>query len=295
MVHLIILSLIAHVYSLCSMTQHCPNPPYDCDVPIKVDPPIPPWHANFTPPYACPMFLGQTVCCNNDQNSNMNYKYFLLDETFGHSIGGCDICAANMKYLWCHFSCNQLQSQFVSTGEQKYVPNPVEPSQMQLVLLMNFTVTNSLACQIYESCQKCPYVTQVSAMQSPQGFLQFQGYESIPIGFVWTTFIFDDSPQALDLEFLPCQTNVTTAYGYEIVPCSCNSCLSQCQASYYAADPSTLEGIDWPLVGIVYLVIFVISTVVLFGKFTWDKHKKKKLKNDAHLDPAEILLIHNGK
>ncbi|CAG9321066.1 unnamed protein product [Blepharisma stoltei] len=277
----------AQVYSMCSMTQHCSQPPYQCDVPQAVSPPIPSFHENFTAPYACPTFLDQEVCCNDDQNSAMNYKFFLIGETFGHSVGGCDICAANIKLMWCHFTCNPLQSQFVSAGEQKYVPNPVSPEQKVLALLVNFTVTNSLACEIYQSCQKCPYVTQVSAMQSPQGFLEFQGYEGIPIGLAWVTFFLSDEPTSLDLQFLPCNTNVTTAYGYPVQPCTCNTCLSQCAASYYVAAPTTLEGLAWPVIGVAYLVIFVFSLIVLFSKRVWKCHQDKKKLEKTHYNSHE--------
>mmetsp|Transcript_3422 Transcript_3422/g.3153 ORF Transcript_3422/g.3153 Transcript_3422/m.3153 type:complete len:106 (+) Transcript_3422:503-820(+) len=104
-------------------------------------------------------------------------------------------------------------------------------------------------------------------MQSPQGFLEFQGYEGIPIGLVWTTFYFSDGPDALDLQFLPCSANVTNAYGYQVQPCSCNNCLNQCQANYLVAAPSTLEGIDWFIVGIVYLVVLVFTMTLFFSKY----------------------------
>ncbi|CAG9321140.1 unnamed protein product [Blepharisma stoltei] len=284
--------LITNVLALCSFTQHCSQPPYICEAPVALNPHIPPFKENFTAPYACPTFLGQDVCCNDDQNSAMNYKFFLLDETFGHSVGGCDICAANMKYMWCQFTCNPNQAQFVQAGINEFVPNPVDPQQKIWTMLSNFTVTNSLACEIYQSCQKCPYVTQVSAMQSPEGFLQFQGYEGISIGLVWTTFQFSDGPEALDLTFFPCNSNVTSVWGYPIQPCTCNTCLNSCAASYYVSSPTTLEGLDWPVVGIAYLVILGVSMIIFFSKFAWKKHLEKKMRDIqpyvAH-DPADSI------
>mmetsp|Transcript_5481 Transcript_5481/g.5436 ORF Transcript_5481/g.5436 Transcript_5481/m.5436 type:complete len:167 (+) Transcript_5481:380-880(+) len=148
-----------------------------------------------------------------------------------------------------------------------------------MTMLTNFTVTNSLSCEIYQSCQKCPYVTEVSAMQSPEGFLQFQGYEGISIEFIWTTFIFSDGPEALDLELLTCNLNITSMFGYNIQPCTCNNCLSSCAASYYVSSPTTLEGLDWPLVGISYLVILGISMIIFFSKYAWKKHQEKKMRD----------------
>ena len=177
------LLLLSTAFGMCVFTENCTGGPQDCNPPYRTDP-YPPFMENFIAPIACPMFLGQEVCCNNDQNIAMSYKFFLLDTTFGNAVGGCDICSANMKLMWCYFTCSPDQSNFVSAGPNVLIPSPVDPTTDLLIMLNNFTVTNSLACQLYQSCQKCPYVTEVSAMQSPQGFLQFQGYEGIPIGLL---------------------------------------------------------------------------------------------------------------
>ena len=276
------LQLLASVSSDCVFTQNCTVPPYICNPPHKIDP-IPPFKAAWTGPIACPMFLGQEVCCTNDQNAAMFYKFFLLDNTFGHLAGGCDICSANMKLMWCYFTCSPNQSNFVSAGAQTVVPSPVDNTPIT-IMLNNFTVTNGLSCEIYESCQKCPYVTEVSAMQSPQGFLEFQGYEGIPIGLLWTTFYFDDGPAALDLSFLPCTQNVTNAYGYPTVPCSCNNCEGKCASNYYVAEPATLHGLNWPLVGFFYLGLMIISIVVLFIQFKLKQRNRANERIESRRD-----------
>ena len=222
------------------------------------------------------MFIGEDVCCNSDQNSGMLYKFFLLDNTFGHVVGGCDICSANMKRLWCYFTCSPNQENFVAPGPQAVVPSPIDNSPIQ-IMLVNFTVTNSLSCELYESCQKCPYVTEVSAMQSPEGFLQFQGYEGIPIGLLWTTFFFDDGPSSLDLSYLACTENITNAYGYPVTPCSCNNCIGECAADYYVSSPSTLHGLNWPLVGFFYLGILIFSIILLFIQYKINKKRNQEV------------------
>jgi hypothetical protein len=277
MAHFLLSLFITPSLSLCSFTQHCTNPPIDCDPPLQILPPYQPFAENWTTAPACPEFKGQQVCCNDDQNQGMLYKYNLLDNTFGHLVGGCDLCSAAMKRLWCYFTCSTDQSNFVSAGPQVWVPSPID-QQPILVMLNNFTVTNSLSCEIYEACQKCPYVTEVSAMQSPQGFLEFQGYEGIPIGLLWTTFLFDDGPASLDLSFMSCSTNVTNAYGYPIVPCSCNNCQDSCAGDYYVSEPATLHGADWSIVGFFYLGLLVVSVIVLFVQF---KIKKREMEESS--------------
>lgn len=271
---ILLISLLPLVSSLCSFSDNCTMAPYICNPPYKLDQPSPPFKANWTSTPACPMFSDQEVCCNNDQNLAMLYKFSLLDSTFGSEVGGCDICAANLKRLWCYFTCSPNQADFVSAGPQTYVPSPIDGHMMQ-IFLNNFTVTKSLACELYNSCQKCPYVTEVSAMQSPEGFLQFQGYEGIPIGLLWTTFLFDDGPSSLNLKFLPCNENVTNAYGYKVKPCSCNNCEYLCAGDYYVAQPETLHGVDWQIIGFFYLGLIIVSVIVVFVQ--WKVARKKRL------------------
>lgn len=255
--------------------------------PQKIDP-IPPFDAQWTSAPACPMFANQKVCCNDIQNNAMLYKYVLLDNTFGHTVGGCDMCSANMKLMWCYFTCSPNQGNFVSAGPQVVVPSPIDNSPI-LIMLNNFTVTNDLSCQIYESCQKCPYVTEVSAMQSPQGFLEFQGYEGIPIGLLWTTFYFDDGPLSLNLTFLGCDENVKNAYGYTVEPCSCNNCVYKCAADYYVSGPSTLHGVDWAIIGFFYLGLLIFSIIVLFVQWRLNKKKRRQTSGLVETSPIELL------
>ncbi|OMJ72846.1 hypothetical protein SteCoe_28615 [Stentor coeruleus] len=263
------------VSSLCSFSSNCTMPPYICNPPYKLEPSTIPFKANWSSTPACPMFAGEDVCCNNDQNLQMLYKFSLLDSTFGSQVGGCDICAANLKRLWCYFTCSPNQADFVSAGPQAIVPSPIDGHMMQ-IFLNNFTVTKSLSCELYNSCQKCPYVTEVSAMQSPEGFLEFQGYEGIPIGLLWTTFLFDNGPSSLNLDFLSCSENVTNAYGYNVKPCSCNNCEYLCAGDYYVAEPATLHGVDWEIIGFFYLGLIVVSVVVLFVQWKIARKKKKE-------------------
>lgn len=284
MLAIVFIQFLTSVSSMCSFSENCTMPPYICNPPYKLDPQIPPFKGDWKSAAACPMFEGQDVCCNSDQNYAMQYKFSLLDSTFGSQVGGCDICAANLKLLWCYFTCAPNQADFVAAGPQAIVPSPIDGHLMP-IFLNNFTVTNSLSCELYNSCQKCPYVTEVSAMQSPQGFLQFQGYEGIPIGLLWTTFYFDDGPNSLNLKFLSCQENVTNAYGYTVKPCSCNNCEYLCAGDYYISQPSTLHGMDWELIGYFYLGLLIVTIIVVFVQWRLGKKKQQQEENS----PLRVL------
>lgn len=216
-------ALIIGIHAMCSFHQDCKQAPYDCDTPYKLETPENPQVFQWTQKAACPEFEGKESCCNDAQNSAMLFKFTLIDATFGNAAGGCDACAANMKRLWCYFTCYQDQAAVVEPTIQKVVQDPTNPSVMVNVLLLNFNVTEDLACSLYESCKKCPYTTQVSAMQSAHGFAQFQGFNAISYGKTWITFkFFNTTEYALDLEMAKCNVNETSIWGYDSVPCSCN-------------------------------------------------------------------------
>ena len=207
--------------TLCAFTQNCPNGV--CEVPHMLNPPIEPFLTQLSQQVMCPEFAGKPMCCNDDQNTELEIKYQLIDFTFGSGVGGCDACAVNLKRLWCFFTCSPDQAVFAQGGPQQLVLDPMSqtPSWV-LVMPANFTVTERYTCDLYDSCKKSPYVQQVSAMQSSHGFLQFQGANSVDMGQVDISFHFVNSPPALDLTALPCSNQAPEAYGYPTKPCSCN-------------------------------------------------------------------------
>ncbi|CDW90740.1 UNKNOWN [Stylonychia lemnae] len=81
----------------------------------------------------CP-FMDQSgdLCCNDDQVEIMN-------SVFGKD---CSICAANLKRMWCDYTCHPQKTKFVqATGYQ------MDPDDGNLTLT-NFTVDPDYACTI---------------------------------------------------------------------------------------------------------------------------------------------------
>lgn len=214
-------TLIALCRGLCSFTQICNED--GCQVPTPIKPPIPASMQTFTPPFMCPEFADQEVCCNESQNSQLVTKFLLVDMTFGGGTGGCDACGANLKRLWCYFTCSPNQADFISAGVQTEVLDPMENTPVYVMVLpLNFTVTEHYACELYNSCKKCPYAQSVSAMQSSHGFLQFQGANSVEMGQVFITFYFVNSGVALSLDTASCANQAPELFGFPTKPCSCN-------------------------------------------------------------------------
>jgi hypothetical protein len=100
----------------------------------------------------------------------------------------------------------------------------------------NLTVEASTACAIYNSCKRVPFVTSVSAMSSPAGFLNFQGHNAIDNAkqFISVFFTFnksqglyfgDDEDQDKWKGITTCNYTGNELHGFEVKEsCSCNSC-----------------------------------------------------------------------
>jgi hypothetical protein len=59
----------------------------------------------------------------------------------------------------------------------------------------NLTVEASTACAIYDSCKRVPFVSSVSAMGSPAGFLNFQGHNAIDNALQYINVFFTYDPK----------------------------------------------------------------------------------------------------
>lgn len=113
---------------------------------------------------------------------------------FGSQGGGCDICGINLKRFWCEYACSPRQADFISASTDFYpVPDPKKPSDTVMVQMINLTVHADSACTLYNSCKRIGFVTSVSAMGSPAGFLKFQGHNAVDDAFQYIDVMFSYS------------------------------------------------------------------------------------------------------
>lgn len=65
----------------------------------------------------CKDYIGGDVCCNeyNAKLTADNLKS--VDGAFASSSGGCDICAINLKRLWCEYACSPRQGEFLKVSK----------------------------------------------------------------------------------------------------------------------------------------------------------------------------------
>lgn len=66
-----------------------------------------------------------------------------------------------------------------TTKEFYPVPNPQKPDETIMVQKVKLTVHADTACSLFNSCKRVGFVSSVSAMSSPAGFLSFQGHNAV--------------------------------------------------------------------------------------------------------------------
>jgi hypothetical protein len=80
----------------------------------------------------------------------------------------------------------------MTVGDYITIPNPSQPSQNVTVEEVVMWVESETACALFGSCNRTAYAAQVSAMQTPAGFLSFQGANAIDDGAQVITIKFTD-------------------------------------------------------------------------------------------------------
>eukprot|EP01016_Furgasonia_blochmanni_P005373 TRINITY_DN12084_c0_g1_i1.p1 TRINITY_DN12084_c0_g1~~TRINITY_DN12084_c0_g1_i1.p1 ORF type:complete len:343 (-),score=4.48 TRINITY_DN12084_c0_g1_i1:120-1148(-) len=277
--------LVPFVRCACVFTQNCTDGM--CDLPVNVSDPTPFMVANWTSTPQCPDLQGkgQPVCCSDGQNSNMMGNFFLISMLFGGGDGGgCDNCAANMIRFWCYFTCSPKQSDFMTLGP---IIEVVDPISGQLINASNvtFKVNPESSCALYKSCASTQYVTEVSAMQSAFGFLNFQGENAVTKARMLVNIEYTDD--GLYIPTNPCDYKImgpADQYGYPVNQnCSCNNCQEMCwkddDFTSKLKMPRVMEGFNPSLV-LGALGVALLSSVI--------SHFMRK---KSPVDSASVLIL----
>ncbi len=214
------------------------------------------------------------MCCSGFQNTALINNFGQIDIVFGSANGGCDVCAVNLKRFWCAYTCSPEQANFTVVTD--YVDaKSYQKNQIVQVLNTTLTVESSTACALYESCKGTAYVGQVSAMQSPAGFLNFQGENAVDQGnqVIHLAFTNDPSKGLFIPDLDACTRNISSPFrGFEVREnCTCNSCRERCSSTFSFREPGVLEGFNYWLVG-----GFWAGLLVLVGVVEWHRQRKGK-------------------
>lgn len=165
-------------------------------------------------------------------------------------------------------------------GDWIWVPSYDKPGVEVYVQQIYLTVESETACKLFESCKRTPYASQLSALQSPAGFLNFQGTNAIDAHQIIYVEFTEEKTKGLYIEDVDnCSVVLPPAEetyrGFKTVSnCSCNSCESQCTGtSYYKPNP-VMYGFNYELVFWVWGGV----TVAIVG-LTLLRHYKNKPRN----------------
>jgi Niemann-Pick C1 protein len=247
--------------------------------------PLPPNSKPFVPPSTinsvCPQY-SDLACCSQTQITLLSLNLFAINTFFNNILaGGCPACGQNLMRFWCLFTCSPLQSEFVSSLG---VANVTAGGVTYTVLKTLATVNREYACALYDSCSSVSYVRELSAMNSCEGFFEYQGAtEAIPAGtdisFNWV----DNQNSSMQLPLFACNsfpTNFSNPLAGN-TSCPCNTCSSMCSGSGSAGSsapslspsvslPTVLNGFPTVFVISCYAVVFLVSVAFhwkLFGLF----------------------------
>lgn len=128
----------------------------------------------------CKEYNGKMGCCNEFTDQQQISSYQSIDGIFSSLGDGCDVCAVNLKRFWCEYACSPQQDTFVEVEDGYFpVPNPQKPDVIVMVQKLAIMINAKTACDLYSSCSRNAFVSSVSAMNSPAGFLSFLGANSI--------------------------------------------------------------------------------------------------------------------
>lgn len=130
-------------------------------------------------------------------------------------------------------------------------------------------IGNEVACDIFNSCVKNPYVATLASGQSAPGFIEFMGSNAVQTGKVKISFDYsqDEETSYID-QMYPCDMaiNSTVLDGYYVEPCTCNYCETACKANVANAYPLFFDGFDVAVVVIVYVALIILSVIIYFLK-----------------------------
>ena len=83
----------------------------------------------------------------------MDDNFSQIDSVFGLESGACGV---NLKIMWCHFTCDPNQKDFVKYTGYKVVNQP--DGTVKNFTLITFALDEDYACTIFRSCKKVSLV-----------------------------------------------------------------------------------------------------------------------------------------
>ncbi|CAD8198021.1 unnamed protein product [Paramecium pentaurelia] len=234
----------------------------DNKVPIETD--KEPWIIDKLS--SCQFYEKTPVCCTQSQDEGIGSDFLSLDATFG-SDG--DICAANMKRFWCAYSCDPRQGEFLKITGRANVTDPRNPNRTIDVQTVTLRIHPQVACDVFSSCKRTNFASQVSAMSTPGGFFTFQAEQGVSSSLQLIAIEFSEQNSLVMPNIDNCNQTFEKAddgkfydpYKFEIKkPCGCNTCEDSCDSEKILyQEPGVFYGFDWQY------VLFAWGWAILFA------------------------------
>ncbi len=146
------------------------------------------------------------------------------------------------------------------------------------LLVIEMNVNSKMNCELFNSCKKTKYASQVVAMGNAIGFMSFQGTESYRKAPIFISMNFTKE-KGLDYPIDTCDTKPVDGKvrGFYVEDtCKCNSCEKSCQYNIKTSFP-IFEGFSILTVGIFYVFVIIFTFVISLCKSYY-----KRTNPDAH-------------
>lgn len=235
-----------------------------------------PYLINSSYSYLCPDYKDKMGCCSHRQLYKLTNNFETIDQVFGKIGQGCDICATNLKRFWCHFTCSPNQTEFLKIGNRT---NHTIEGKIRLLLDINFTIDEDTNCEIFKSCKKAKFVSQVPSMGNSIGFANFQGINAYTKSDV---YILMNQVRNKGLAFNIDKCNSTiingSISGFNVSSCSCNTCDLLCDYNLVFTT-RILNGLNWITVALSYVIVFICTIAIFF----WKKSRSHIVEDDEFL------------
>jgi len=128
-------------------------------------------------------------------------------------------------------------------------------------------------CDLFNSCKKTKYASQVVAMSNAIGFTTFQGTEAYRKAPIFINLDYEKD-RGLDYDIDLCNTtSVNNMWrGFHVdEDCKCNSCEKSCFYSAKASLP-VLEGFSLITVAVIYLTVLILTIIIYICKCVYKKN-----------------------
>ncbi|CAD8207782.1 unnamed protein product [Paramecium octaurelia] len=212
----------------------------------------------------CQFYEKSPVCCTQAQDEGIASDFISLDATFGSDGDG-----SNMKRFWCVYSCDPRQGEFLQITGRANVTDPRNPNRTIDVQTVTLRIHPQVACDVFSSCQRTNFASQVSAMATPGGFFNFQAEQGVSSSLQLIAIEFSEQNSLLMPDINNCNQTFEKAndgkfydpYKFEIKqPCGCNTCEDSCDAEKILyQEPGVFYGFDWQY------VLFAWGWAILFA------------------------------